>query len=105
LKLLLQTSDVSRLLSLFSVSKTAAEADPSKRQKLNQNKRSRTRQCKIFAETGSCKFDVGCKFAHVPGAKAGEDVSARLSESLSTGEIGSGATSSEAKADEDVTMT
>jgi hypothetical protein len=54
--------------------------------RLNQNKRSRTRQCKFFAETGSCKYDKACKYAHVVGAKAGEDVSARMDESLSVGQ-------------------
>lgn len=49
-----------------------------KRQKLNQNKRARGRQCKLFAENGSCRFGSNCKYAHVPGAKAGEDVSDRV---------------------------
>lgn len=97
----------------MSSSKNAALDDQSKRQKLNQNKRSRGRQCKQFAETGSCRFDKGCRFAHVVGAKAGEDVSDRIHESLSTGEIGEATpaaanaapAAAETKADEDVTMT
>ena len=44
----------------------------------NQNKRTKYRACKTFAEEGSCRYGETCKYAHVAGAKAGQDVSEQL---------------------------
>ncbi len=44
----------------------------------NQNKRTKFRDCKNFADTGSCSYADTCKYAHVLGAKPGEDVTEKL---------------------------
>jgi len=60
--------------------KVEQSAEPSKRAKTNQNKRSRYRACKTFAANGSCPYGDNCKYAHVVGAKPGEDVTQRVAE-------------------------
>jgi len=49
-----------------------------KRAKLNQNRRSRFRACKLFAESGACRYGDNCKYAHIVGTKPGEDVTEQV---------------------------
>ena len=54
--------------------------------------RSRVSSCSALhccsLQTGSCRFNDSCKYAHVPGAKPGEDVSARAADDVRFGKEG-----------------
>lgn len=59
------------------------------------------RQCKIFASAGSCRYGDACKYAHVEGAKAGEDVSVQLAARAAAKEAAAGGAGAAEKKTED----
>lgn len=57
---------------LYHCYSKAADPQPRKRTRARTEQTGKIRQCKFFGATGECKFGDNCKYAHIPGLKAGE---------------------------------